>query len=163
MYLIANSSAHMSAGKLAAQAAHAAVEAYRISDQDILSEWYVGGHYMKVVLEADDLTVAERYIRDRGFDTVLIIDEGRTEFKGLTPTFIGVEVLDKDDAHVKATFGEFKLAGTRRREEREARKKAEKMADALFAETPGYLYSVEPAPPLTRAQRAIERMKKIRL
>lgn len=102
----------MSPGKLAAQAAHAAVEAWQISDKNsqVVNRWYCGGHYMKIVLMADDLRVAERYINDRGFKTALIIDEGRTEFEGgLTPTAIGVEILDKNALHVKQTFGAFKL------------------------------------------------------
>lgn len=131
MYLIANSSINMSAGKMAAQAAHAAVEAYRLTDTGILldkriEQWYEGGHYTKIVLEADDLQLTERYLRDRGFETVLIIDEGRTEFDGkLTPTFIGCALVDKDSPHVKATFGEFKLAGTKKREERKAARASE--------------------------------------
>jgi len=117
MYLIANSSVKMSKGKFGAQAAHAGVEAYRLSamrdndhDMNLLAEWFVGGHYTKIVLMADDLHVAERYLRDRGFDTTLIIDEGRTEFDGvLTPTFLGCAIVDKDDEHTAATFGTFKL------------------------------------------------------
>lgn len=118
-YIIADHTLGMSPGKLAAQVAHASVEGVRISarepngnpwDASIVNRWYRGGSYAKVVLQADDLAIAERYIRDRGFKTALIIDEGRTEFDGrLTPTAIGVEIVDKDLPHVKATFGEFKL------------------------------------------------------
>ena len=118
-YIIADANLRMSPGKLAAQVAHASVEGVRISakteggnpwDSSIVNLWYRGGHYTKIVLQADDLAVAERYIRDRGFKTALIIDEGRTEFNGrLTPTAIGVEILDKDSQHVRDTFGEFEL------------------------------------------------------
>lgn len=112
----------MSPGKLAAQSAHAAVEGLRLNaksewgnpwDSSLVNLWYRGGHYMKVVLQADDLLVAERYLNDRGFKTALIVDEGRTEFDGvLTPTAIGLPVLDKDQPHVSETFSAFKLYGT---------------------------------------------------
>lgn len=123
-YIIANNALEMPAGKLAAQVAHASVEGLRRNakeewgnpwDASIVNRWYQGGHYAKIVLEAPDLLVAERYLNDRGFKTALIIDEGRTVFDGgLTPTAIGLPVLDKDEAHVQATFGEFKLYGTRK-------------------------------------------------
>lgn len=110
MYLILPKPLGMSTGKAAAQAAHAAVEAYLLSPDDNLKRvWRRGGHYKKVVLEAADLLVAERYIRDRGFLTALVIDEGLTEVSPLTPTAIGVQIVDKHDAHVAATFSVFKL------------------------------------------------------
>lgn len=114
MYLIMASPATtpMTPGKLAAQAAHAAVEAWQGSDQNkqIVNRWYCGGHYKKIVLMADNLATADRYINDRGFKTALIIDEGHTEFDGvLTPTGIGVEIVDKDLLHVRETFSAFKL------------------------------------------------------
>lgn len=113
MYLVAASpeTTPMSPGKLAAQAAHAAVLAYEATpDNNTKRVWWRGGHYTKIVLMADDLAVAQAYIEDRGFKCERVIDEGRTEFDGkMTPTFLGVQIVDKDDAHVKATFGEFKL------------------------------------------------------
>jgi peptidyl-tRNA hydrolase len=122
-YIIMNPNLGMNEGKIAAQAAHAAVESVRISakepwgnpwDSTIVNRWYQGGHYMTLVLEAADLQVAERYIRDRGFKTALIIDEGRTEVEPLTPTAVGVEILDKDMPHVRETFSVFKLYGTQK-------------------------------------------------
>lgn len=120
-YLILNKGARMSTGKAAAQAAHASVEGVRLSakepwgnpwDTSIVNRWYQGGHYAKIVLEAADelaLLKAERYIRDRGFKTALIIDEGRTEFLSLTSTALGVEIVNKDEPHVQQTFSAFKL------------------------------------------------------
>lgn len=109
----------MSPGKLAAQSGHAAVEAYRLSckgeggnfqESSIANRWRRGGHYTKIVLMDFDLPTALEYIRARGFKAALIIDEGRTEFDNrLTPTAIGVEVVDKDRAHVRETFDAFKL------------------------------------------------------
>lgn len=107
----------MSAGKVAAQAAHAAVEAYRLSlkngeHTNVVNQWYKGGHYTKLVMAARDtehLRSIKDYIEARGFKTSLIIDEGHTEIPAITPTALGVEVVDKDDPHTAATFESFEL------------------------------------------------------
>lgn len=129
MYLIANEGAGMSPGKLAAQVAHAAVEGYRLSiesnpsnpgqfqESNLIRHWYKGGHYTKIVLaarDADDLRVKHQYLLARGFKASLIIDEGRTEIDPFTPTAIGVEIVDKDNPHVAATFSSFQLLKDRR-------------------------------------------------
>lgn len=112
----------MSIGKAAAQASHAAVEAYRISQPkgnghdepqkiQLHNAWYIGGHYTKLVMAARDaqhLYSIERYLNSRGFGTALIIDEGRTEIAPHTPTALGVQIVDKDNEHTAATFGDFK-------------------------------------------------------
>lgn len=126
MYIILNQSAGMSTGKAAAQASHAAVEAYRVTlgarahqpctqhdlEPNIMRRWYRGGHYTKIVLGADGeeaLHNAQHYLEARGFKTALIVDEGRTEVKTLTTTALGVEIVDKDDPHVQDTFSVFPL------------------------------------------------------
>jgi PTH2 family peptidyl-tRNA hydrolase len=113
MYLILNKGAKMSTGKAAAQAAHAAVEAYIATPESNLKRvWHRGGHYTKIVLEAkdaDELQTMRDYIHDRGFGSVKIIDEGRTEVDPFTFTALGCCIVDKDDAHTAATFGSFKL------------------------------------------------------
>lgn len=120
-YIILNKGAGMSTGKAAAQAAHASVEGVRRSakapggnpwDSSIVNLWMRGGHYTKIVLEvadADALYVARDYIVERDIKVALIIDEGRTEFDGLTPTALGSEIVNKDSEHVRAVFSEFKL------------------------------------------------------
>jgi peptidyl-tRNA hydrolase, PTH2 family len=114
MYIIANPTLGMTPGKLAAQVAHAAVEAFRLTalhvDGQIIRVWYSGGHYKKIVLQADDLQLAFMYLTERGIRAVPIIDEGHTEFDGkLTLTAIGVPLVDKDDPHIRDTFSTFKL------------------------------------------------------
>lgn len=112
MYIFVNDGAKMSRGKLGAQTAHAAIDAVGVSKQEMIDAWYVGHHTAKVVLHADDaehLNNIERYISDRGFATSLVIDEGRTEVGSFTPTALGVEIVDKDDPHTKATFEHFQL------------------------------------------------------
>ncbi len=111
MYIFANKGVGMSAPKLAAQVAHAAVEAFRISKPEMLDEWYKGGHYTKIVLEARDeehLRNIREYLMTRGFNVVTIIDEGRTEINPHTLTALGVEVVNKDDEHTALTFSDFK-------------------------------------------------------
>lgn len=111
MYIFLNQSLGMSTGKAAAQVAHAAVESYKISDPELIRAWELGGHMSKVTLLAEDseaMATYERYINDRGFKTVQIIDEGRTEIAPMSRTALGVELVDKNDEHTALTFGEFK-------------------------------------------------------
>lgn len=111
-YLFVNKGLRMSPGKMAAQAAHASVEAYTVSRADLIRHWREGGHYTKLVMEAESethLLLIQRYIEDRWFKTKLIIDEGRTEVRPHSATALGVEIVDKDDPHAKATFESFRL------------------------------------------------------
>lgn len=112
MYIFVNRGLGMSAGKLAAQASHAAVEAYRISALEHVSKWYKGGHYTKLVMlarDTDHLGTIREYIDKRGFKTTMIIDEGITEVDAHVKTALGVEIVDKDDEHTEATFSSFEL------------------------------------------------------
>src|ERR1044072_8487612 len=89
----------MSTGKAAAQAAHAAVEGFRLTDPDskLYHDWQLGGHYTKIVLMTDDLHNAKMYLDARGIDCALILDEGRTEFStDLTQTAIGCALVNRD-------------------------------------------------------------------
>lgn len=99
MYIFANKSLNMSPGKMAAQVAHAAVKASDGSVPSMRNAWNEYGFYTKLVMEARDathLTDIERYLKERGILSWLIIDEGRTEIKKHTPTALGVEIIDKD-------------------------------------------------------------------
>lgn len=113
LYMFVNKSLGMSAGKIAAQAAQAAVGAYLNSDDELRDLWWeIGQHHPTYVLEARDarhLIYIERYIEDRGFKTFLMIDEGMTEIDAIQPTALAAEIVDKDDLHVAATFSSFKL------------------------------------------------------
>jgi peptidyl-tRNA hydrolase len=132
MYIFINKGLGMSPGKIAAQAGHAACEAllmshpatsshtqygnttsYSLTQQnDLWNAWRTGLHYAKYVMEARDsehLLYIDRYLRDRGFRTVLIVDEGHTEIEPIQPTALGVALVDKDDPHTDATFSSFNL------------------------------------------------------
>jgi len=132
MYIFINRGLRMSPGKIAAQAGHAAVEAALISHPEIKwvgqpidihgnptgnhaeiwYAWRTGLHYAKYVMEARDnehIMCIERYLKERGFRTALILDEGHTEIEPIQPTALGVALVDKDDEHTAATFSSFKL------------------------------------------------------
>lgn len=111
-YIFVNKGLGMSAGKLASQAAHAAVESYRISDPKLVKRWYEGGHYAKLVMQArseQHLQTIERYLNERGIRTVPIIDEGLTEIDPHQWTALAVEIVDKEAGDTTATFSSFEL------------------------------------------------------
>ena len=116
LYLFVNKGLGMSAGKIAAQVAQATAGVIELSASldGLFDEWWLGNghHHATYVMEArnaERLTNIERYLNSRGFKTYLMIDEGMTEIDPITPTVLGVEIVDKDDPHVQATFGIFKL------------------------------------------------------
>lgn len=112
MYIFANRGLGMSAGKIAAQVAHGAVRAYELSDKKLIADWNLGGHYTKLVMLArnnDHIRNIQKYVEDRGYKTALIIDEGLTEIEPHQPTALGVEIVDKEDENVLATFSTFQL------------------------------------------------------
>jgi PTH2 family peptidyl-tRNA hydrolase len=111
MYIFANRGLKMSPGKLAAQCCHAAIEAYIVSDDDMIRRWRHGGHYTKIILQAEDeqqMANIEQYLQERGFKTKQIIDEGRTEVRPFSRTALGVAIVDKDKPHVAESFSEFR-------------------------------------------------------
>lgn len=127
-YIFLNKGLGMSAGKCAAQAAHAemlAMNDYMGWDAEfdhnvdwinrqgkLFDQWYGDGHYAKYIMEAADsvqMHTIERYLRDRGFYTYMVIDEGHTEGTYFVPTALAVELVDKDDERTSSIFGEFRL------------------------------------------------------
>lgn len=104
----------MSPGKIAAQAGHAAVEAYRITppDSNLLRLWYRSGHYKKIVLLGRDtahMFKIRTYLSERDINTVPIIDEGVTEVEPHSFTALGCEIVDKGDPHIAGIFSSFEL------------------------------------------------------
>lgn len=121
-YIFLNQGLGMSSGKCAAQAAHAemlAVDDFHSIDSELPSDraidlyrkWIDEGHYAKYVMTAEDATqmfTIERYLKERGFKTYLVIDEGRTEGTYLVPTALSVELVDKDDERTASIFEVFR-------------------------------------------------------
>jgi peptidyl-tRNA hydrolase len=113
-YIFINQGLRMSAGKIAAQAGHAAVEGYRLTDPDsnALRLWFRSGHYKKIVLAGRDeghMRNIKLYLDARDIACAPIIDEGRTEIMPLTFTAIGCEILDKGHPHYAGIFSVFDL------------------------------------------------------
>lgn len=112
MYIFVNKGLGMSSGKLMSQAAHAAVEAFQISREDMVEMWMLGKHYTKIVFEArnaDHLKTIQKYLEDRGFASELIIDEGHTEVDPHVATALGVEIVNRSSENVQATFSSFDI------------------------------------------------------
>ncbi|MFH2021649.1 MAG: peptidyl-tRNA hydrolase Pth2 [archaeon] len=79
-------------GKLAAQAAHASVEAVLRSDKDIVKEWRSDG-MGKIVVKVDDKKELYKYLqlaKDAGLTTALITDAGKTVVAPGTETCMAI-------------------------------------------------------------------------
>lgn len=114
LYLFVNRGLGMSPGKIAAQAAHAAVEGFRATppDSNLLRLWLKGLHYKKIVLlgrDTEHMTNIGIYLDARRFTFVPIIDEGMTEIEPHSFTAIGCALVDKNEPHTAATFSSFDL------------------------------------------------------
>lgn len=114
LYIFVNKGLDMSGGKIAAQVAQATAGILCENLNPLCKEWWTGPgyHHAVYVMHADDnehMYTIERYLHDRGFKTFMMIDEGMTEIRPITPTAMAVDIVDKDDEHVAATFSVFKL------------------------------------------------------
>ncbi len=82
----------MSKGKIAAQVAHACVEAVLRSDKVLVSKWRSSG-MKKIVLKItskEDLYKYMQFAKDSGLQTALITDAGKTEIAPMTPTCVAI-------------------------------------------------------------------------
>lgn len=83
---------NMSKGKVAAQAAHASVEAVLRSNQRTVQIWRNAG-MKKIALKVENEKELYRYLqeaKDLGLTTALITDAGRTEVAPGTPTCLAI-------------------------------------------------------------------------
>lgn len=97
-------------GKMAAQAAHASVEAVLRSDREKVEEWRRSG-MMKVVLRVADEKGLIEYMnnaKEHGLVAALITDAGRTVVAPGTKTCVGIGP-DKEDI-VDSVTGKLKMA-----------------------------------------------------
>ncbi len=99
----------MSQGKIAAQAAHASLEAYKATPFEGQLEWEAWGS-KKVILKAESLrSVIEIQKRAKKADLpyALIKDAGRTEVKPGTVTAIGIGPWKEDE--IDKVTGDLKM------------------------------------------------------
>jgi len=109
MYIFLNKGIKMSKGKIAVQAAHAAILAYQISKEDIKKKWDETS-YVKIMLEAlgeKHIYATKEYLKSKEINSVVIADEGRTEVEPGSVTALGIEILDREK--YKEILGGFKL------------------------------------------------------
>lgn len=86
------------AGKLAAQVAHASLEAALRSDNDVLDDWRRDGA-KKVIVKASDEEKLSRLrgkAEQRGLPCYLVRDAGKTVVEAGTATALGVGPVEED-------------------------------------------------------------------
>ena len=96
-------------GKLAAQAAHASVEAVLRCDEEMVSKWRSQG-MAKIVVKVKDEKELIKYFqaaKDEGFAASLITDAGRTVIAPGTKTCVGIGPDLEED--LDSLTGELKL------------------------------------------------------
>lgn len=111
IYVFLNKSLHMSVGKAAAQAAHAAILAASVCSvtQD-RADWLEAAHRYMIVLEARDeehIRNIKEYLLERKIKGWNIVDEGANEIDPHTITAYATQILDKDDEHVQQSLSTF--------------------------------------------------------
>jgi len=96
------------AGKLAAQAAHASVDAVLKSDMSIVQKWKNEG-MKKIVLQVKDQREMFKYLqiaKDNGLTTAMIQDAGKTIVEPGTKTCFAIGPATEDE--VDAVTGDLK-------------------------------------------------------
>ena len=107
IYIWINKSLGMSAGKIAAQAAHAAMLVQK-EDKD----W--GEHPQRTILvcearDSEHMRNIQDYLGERNYLTQYVIDEGINEIEPMSFTAMSSEVVDRSDEEAQKVFGQFKL------------------------------------------------------
>ncbi len=91
-------------GKMFAQVQHAALKAYRVTNQRLLERWALNDSYKKVALKVSseqELLEYHDILKAKGFMVALILDNGLTEFK--EPTYTCLSVIGISDQLDKIT------------------------------------------------------------
>lgn len=112
IYVFLNKSLHMTTGKAAAQAVHAAVMGCLISNENDHASWLKAIHKTVIVLEARDeahLNNISKYLLQRGFHTQTVIDEGVNETEAHVVTALASQILEKEDQETIDAFSTFNL------------------------------------------------------
>ncbi len=107
--IIARQDLKLPKGKMAAQCAHASVEAVLRSDKNKVNEWRKDG-MAKIILKVKDLKELQKYnqiAKDFGLVTALITDAGRTTVEPGTVTVCAIG--PDDDEKIDKITKELKL------------------------------------------------------
>ncbi len=96
-------------GKVAAQSAHASVEAVLRSEKEVVKRWRAEGMAKIVLKTADEETLLRlnQRAKEAGFVTALITDAGRTVVEPGTRTALGVG--PDEEGKLDALFAELRL------------------------------------------------------
>ncbi|MBM4240990.1 MAG: peptidyl-tRNA hydrolase [Euryarchaeota archaeon] len=100
---------NMSAGKLAAQACHASLGAYKRTDPSIIKKWEIEGE-KKVVVKVSDLSELfeiHEIVKKTDIPYYLVKDAGRTELPKSTITCLGIG--PDDDGKINKLTQDLKL------------------------------------------------------
>jgi len=107
--ILARADLKLPKGKLAAQCAHAAVEAALKSNKEDVKDWRNSG-MPKIVLKAENLEELYRYnqqAKDEGLVTAVITDAGRTVVEPGTVTCCGIG--PDDEKKIDKITGKLKM------------------------------------------------------
>lgn len=105
IYIFMNKAFGMSAGKLAAQAAHA------VARVPVGKEWDAPHRTILVMQARDEAHINNimRYLDERSVKSYAIIDEGVNEIDPHVITALASQVVDKEDENINDTFSTFEL------------------------------------------------------
>lgn len=112
MYIFINKGLGMSSGKIASQAAHAAIMGTINAGEAHGIDWENAPHRTVIILEANsdlEMRNIREYLEQRDIKTSMIIDEGINEIAPHSITALATSILDKDDEEVKTKLSSFKL------------------------------------------------------
>jgi PTH2 family peptidyl-tRNA hydrolase len=107
--ILARNDLKLPKGKLAAQCAHASVEAVLKSDKSKVKDWHECGQ-KKVVLKVEDEKELIHYFqkaKEKGFAASLITDAGKTVVAPGTKTCVGIG--PDDDDKIDTLTGKLKM------------------------------------------------------
>jgi peptidyl-tRNA hydrolase, PTH2 family len=110
VYIFVNKDLGMSAGKTAAQVAHATVLSCADEDESKLQLWRSTPHRTIIVLQARDeshIRNIQDYLKERGFKSFIQIDEGINEVAAHSVTTLASAIIDKEDQRTIDAFSTF--------------------------------------------------------
>ena len=108
--IIVRADLKLSKGKMAVQAAHASLEAYKKAEKDAIEEWEATGTKKIVLKVADEKELMDIYnrLKESKLKPSLIKDAGLTEIPAGTTTCVGVGPAEEN--HVDKITGKLKMA-----------------------------------------------------